>query len=50
MYNFNDEERQIYEMYKGETLEETLENLNNGLLAAPKEMKDIIIAVIKNLY
>ncbi|NLD19151.1 MAG: hypothetical protein GX663_02750 [Clostridiales bacterium] len=49
MYNFNDEERAVYEMYKANTPEETLENLKIGLAAAPEETKDIILAVIKRL-
>lgn len=49
MYNFNNEERDVYEMYKGETAEETMENLQNGLSAAPEEAKGIILSVIRRL-
>ena len=49
MYNFNNEEKDIYEMYKGETEAETLGSLKVGLAVAPEEMKDIILAVIKQL-
>ena len=49
MYHFNNEEKDIYEMYKGQTEEETLENLKQGLSAALEEAKDIILSVIKRL-
>lgn len=49
MKNFNNEERDIYEMYKGKTQEETLANLQKGLLAAPEEAKGIILSVIQKL-
>ena len=49
MFNFNNEEKDIHEMYKGETREETIENLQNALSAAPEEAKDIILSVIQRL-
>lgn len=49
MMNFNNEEKDIYEIYKGETQEETLENLQKGLSAAPEEAKDIILSVLRKL-
>lgn len=49
MLNFNNEEQDIYEMYKGETEAETLDNLKVGLAEAPEEMKAIILAVINQL-
>lgn len=49
MKNFNNEERDIYGMYKGKTQEETLANLQKGLLAAPEEAKGIILSVIQRL-
>lgn len=49
MLNFNNEEKDIYEMYKGETREETIDNLKNALSEAPEEAKDVILSVIKCL-
>lgn len=49
MMNFNNEEKDIYEMYKGETKAETLENLQKSLSAAPEEAKDIIQSVLQKL-
>ena len=49
MFNFNNEEKDVYEMYRGETREETIDNLKNALSAAPEEAKDIMLSVIQRL-
>ena len=49
MYNFNNEERDVYEMYKGESEEETMENLQKGLAVASEEAKPLIISVIEKI-
>lgn len=49
MMNFNNEEKDIYEIYKGKTKEETLENLKKSLSATPEEAKDIIVSVLQKL-
>lgn len=47
MYNFNNEEQMIHDIYKGETAKATISNLQAGLKQAPEGTKIIISRVIK---
>ena len=40
MIQFNDEERAVHEIYKGETKEETISNIEKAIPESPEHMKE----------
>lgn len=45
MFNFNDEEKTLHDIYKGNTKEETIQNIEQNLHEAPEEIKRQLIRI-----
>lgn len=45
MYNFNDEEKALFEIYKGKTLEETLRNIEDNMNEVSGEIREKLIKI-----
>lgn len=45
MYNFNDEEKALFEIYKGNTPEETLKNIRDNMNEASEEIREKLIKI-----
>lgn len=49
MYNFNDEERALFEIYKAKTSEETIQNIEENINEAFGEIREKLIIIKDSL-
>ena len=49
MIQFNDEERALHEIYKGETKEETISNIEKAMPESPDHMRERLRKIKKML-
>lgn len=49
MYNFNDEEKALFEIYKAKTPEETIRNIEENINEASGEIREKLIKIKEKL-